>query len=84
MKKAECFAGMQPPADLSLEEAACFAVCFGQLGRTDAGRACAQLDYYLRRFGVFLEKAREEERLSASMDRRLGLAAGAILGLLVL
>ena len=47
-------------------------------------RACAQLDYYLRRFGVFLEKAREEERLSASMDRRLGLAAGAILGLLVL
>ena len=32
----------------------------------------------------FLDRVREEEARSASIDRRLGLAAGAVLGLLIL
>ena len=75
---------MQPPSTLREEEAACFAACFSGLGHADAKQECARLDYYRERFDDFLNQAREEEQRSASLDRRLGLAVGAMLGLLVL
>lgn len=83
-RDAEGFGQMQPPATLRDEEAACFAACFGGLGHADAKQECARLDYYKERFGGFLDQAREEEQRSTSLDRRLGLAVGAMLGLLVL
>lgn len=84
MKQADSFGGVAPPACLGQEEAACLTECFAALGRTDAGQECARLDYYLARFDDFLARAREEEARAASIDRRLGLAAGAVLGLLIL
>ena len=75
---------MVPPEPLKTEEAACFTACFADLGRADAKQECARLDYYLQRFDGFLTCAKEEEQLSAHLDRRLGLAAGAMLGLLML
>ena len=84
MGRADGFGQMAPPAPLAAEEAACFAECFAALGRADAGQECARLDYYLARFQSFLDRVREEEARSASIDRRLGLAAGAVLGLLIL
>ena len=84
MRQADGFGRMQPPACLGQAEADCFAECFAALGRADAGQECARLEYYLARFGEFLARAREEEAHSASIDRRLGLAAGAVLGLLIL
>ena len=84
MGRADGFGQMAPPAPLAAEEAACFAECFAALGRADAGQECARLDYYLARFQSFLGQVREEEARSASIDRRLGLAAGAVLGLLIL
>ena len=78
------FQKLLPPDLLEQEQAACFSECFAGLGRTDAKQECARLDYYLQRFGDFLTKARQEERLSLHLDRRLGLAAGALLGLLVM
>lgn len=81
---ADGFARLAPPAPLEKGEAACFTECFAGLGRSDAGQECARLDYYLARFETFLAGAREEEARSASLDRRLGLAAGAVLGLLIL
>lgn len=83
-RAADGFGQMQPPSALHPEEAACFAACFGSLGHADAKQECARLDYYRERFGGFLDQAREEEQRSANLDRRLGLAAGAMLGLLVL
>lgn len=83
-RDAEGFGQMQPPTTLREEEAACFAACFGGLGHADAKQECARLDYYRERFDGFLNQAREEEHRSASLDRRLGLAVGAMLGLLVL
>lgn len=78
------FGQMEPPAALAGEEAACFSACFRGLGHADAQQECARLDYYRERFDGFLDQAREEEQRSASLDRRLGLAVGAMLGLLVL
>lgn len=79
-----CFQNLRPPALLNQEQAACFIECFSGLGRTDAKQECARLDYYLQRFDLFLSRARQDEQLSLSLDRRLGLAAGALLGLLVM
>jgi len=79
-----CFQNLHPPALLNREQAACFAECFSGLGHTDAKQECARLDYYLQRFDGFLTQARQDEQLSLSLDRRLGLAAGALLGLLVM
>lgn len=82
--QGSCFQNLQPPALLEREQAACFVECFSGLGRTDAKQECARLDYYLQRFDGFLTRARQDEQLSLSLDRRLGLAAGALLGLLVM
>ena len=79
-----CFKTLHPPALLDQEQAACFSECFSGLGRSDAKQECARLDYYLQRFDGFLTKARQDEQLSLHLDRRLGLAAGALLGLLVM
>ena len=79
------FQKLLPPDLLEQEQAACFSECFAGLGRTDAKQECARLDYYyLQRFDGFLTQARQDEQLSLSLDRRLGLAAGALLGLLVM
>lgn len=83
-RKGGSFHQMAPPAMLRPDESACFIECFSSLGRTDAKQECARLTYYLERFEDFLARAKEEERLSVSLDRRLGLAIGAMLGLLVL
>lgn len=79
-----CFQELQPPALLKQEQARCFTECFAGLGHTDAKQECARLDYYLQRFDAFLIIARKEEQISMNLDRRLGLAAGALLGLLVM
>ena len=84
MAAAESFGQMPPPAPLRQEEAACLTECLAALGRADAGQECARLDYYRERMDGYLDRAEEEERRSAAIDRRLGLAAGAVLGLLAL
>lgn len=83
-QKGNGFHDMPIPKVLYSEESLCFSECFAGLGRADAKQECTRLDYYLERFEVYLAQAREEERISVSMDRRLGLAAGAMLGLLIL
>lgn len=82
--QGSCFQKLPPPDLLEKEQAACFSECFSGLGRTDAKQECARLDYYLQRFNDFLTKARQDEQLSLNLDRRLGLAVGALLGLLVM
>lgn len=82
--RGSCFQKLRLPSFLDRKQAACFAECFTGLGHADAKQECARLDYYLRRFEDFLAKAKEEESISLDLDRRLGLAAGALLGLLMM
>lgn len=83
MGAADAFGQVEPPAPLRPEEADCLRACLADLGRAGAGQECARLDYYLERMAAFLAQAREDERLSAGLDRRLGFAAGAVLGMLL-
>ncbi len=84
MRAADGFCRLAPPAALGRAEGACFAECMAGLGHSGARQECSRLDYYVRRFEDFLSQARQAEACSRSLDRRLGFAAGAMLGLLVL
>ncbi len=84
LTRADCFQKMEPPPCFNMEEAACFGECMRGLGRTAAVQECARLDYYIQRFNVFLQRAQQAEQTCAGLDRRLGLAAGAMLGLALL
>lgn len=78
------FQRMPPPGSFSAEEKACFAECMAGLGRTEAQQECERLDYYIQRFADFRREAEQKEREAAALDRKIGLAAGAMLALLFL
>lgn len=75
---------LAPPLALTRQEAACFAECFAGLGRSAAQAECERLELYICRFEAFLAAAAQRSRAGAALSRRLGLAAGAVLALLVL
>lgn len=75
---------LAPPPALSKEEHACFQECVSGLGRASAQQECERLDYYIQRFEVFLQVARQQTQSKAVLSRKLGLAAGIVLALLFL
>lgn len=83
-KPAESFQQLAPPGTFSAEERACFTECMSGLGRTEAQQECERLDYYIQRFADFRQAAQKKEQEAAALDRRVGLAAGAMLALLFL
>ena len=72
------------PERLSVAERACFAECFGGLGRTETAQECERLDYYTARFEDYLQQARRAAQRQAGLPHRLGLAGGMMLALLFL
>ena len=72
------------PERLSVAERACFAECFGGLGRTETAQECERLDYYTARFDDYLQQARRTAQRQAGLPHRLGLAGGMMLALLFL
>ncbi len=75
---------MAPPGTFRRDETECFAECMSGLGHTEARQECERLDYYIQRFGDFRQAAEQKEREADALDRKLGLAAGAMLALLFL
>ncbi|MGN0662769.1 MAG: hypothetical protein ACI4LE_06435 [Faecalibacterium sp.] len=75
---------LAPPSELTAEESECFSECFSGLGRASAEQECERLDYYIERFCDFRQQAEGRAQEQAGLSRRLGLAAGAMLGLLFL
>lgn len=74
---------LPPPPQLTRQEAACFIECVAGLGRAGAQQECERLDYYISRFEAFLAAAQRQTQSSAALSHRLGLAAGAVLALLL-
>lgn len=74
--KGESFGAIRPPAGLTPPEQACFAQCFGALGRTGAVEECQRLLYYQQRFAGLLARAERQARPQLELSRKLGLAAG--------
>ena len=62
----------------------CFEQCFSGLGQCEAAQECERLDYYTARFEAFLQQAQQEAAACAGLSCRLGLAAGAVLALILL
>lgn len=81
---AEKLQVLAPPASFCAEEQLCFEQCFSGLGQCEAAQECERLDYYTARFEAFLQQAQQEAAACAGLSCRLGLAAGAVLALILL
>ena len=81
---ADTLQSLAPPPTLTAEERRCFAECMAALGRSGAEQECQQLDYYLARFGTYLQQAQQKAVAQAGLPHKLGLAAGAVLALVFL
>ena len=80
----DSFWTMPAPAALSQPEKQCFAECMSGLGKSTAEQECQRLDYYIARFAEGLQQAQRSAQARAGLPRRLGLAAGAVLALMIL
>ena len=76
------FQQLPVPERLSAAERACFAECFGSIGRAEAAQECERLSYYIARFEDYLQQARCTAQRQAGLPHRLGLAGGMMLALL--
>ncbi len=84
LERADTLQQLAPPELFTPEEQLCFTQCFSGLGRSAAVQECERLDYYDARFTEFLHRAQQQADAKAGLPGRLGLAAGAVLALLVL
>ena len=82
--QADTLQQLAPPGLFAPEERLCFARCFAGLGQHEAAQECERLDYYAARFAEFLRRAQQQADAKAGLPGRMGLAAGAVLALLVL
>ena len=73
-----------PPPALGKREAAWFHACFAGLGHTEAEQECQRLEQYANKFRMALAQCRAELKQRRALSRRLGLAAGLALGVLLL
>ena len=73
-----------PPPALGRREAEWFRECFAGLGRTEAEQECQRLEQYTDKFRTALAQRRAEVQQQRALARKLGLAAGLALGVLLL
>ncbi len=80
---ARCLQEAPPPEGLTREEQQCFRTCMSGLGRAEAQQECEQLDYYRARLRALQQTAEHAARRQAGLPRKLGLAAGMAMALLL-
>lgn len=81
---ARCLQEAPPPEGLTREEQQCFRTCMSGLGRAEAQQECEQLDYYRARLQALQQTAEHAARRQAGLPRKLGLAAGMAMALLLI
>ena len=79
-----CLQEAPPPEGLTREEQQCFRTCMSGLGRAEARQECEQLDYYRARLQALQQTAEHDARRQAGLPRKLGLAAGMAMALLLI
>ena len=75
---------LEPFPQLSRREKAAFQNCMAGLGRAEAQQECEQLDYYRARLQALQQTAEHAARRQAGLPRKLGLAAGMAMALLLI
>lgn len=81
---ARCLQEAPPPEGLTREEQQCFRTCMSGLGRAEAQQECEQLDYYRARLQALQQTAEHAARRQAGLPRKLGLATGMAMALLLI
>lgn len=75
---------MPPPEALSPAEQAVFAECLSGIGRAEADQECERMDCYIARFQQLRQQAQTAAQAQAGLPQKLGLAAGAVLALVLI
>ncbi len=78
------FSSLRPPSCFTGEESDLFLACFTRLGHAGAVQECEQLARYRKRFEVFYQCAVKAEREALAIDRKIGLALGSMLAIVLL
>lgn len=78
------FQSLPSPHSFSKEEAAAFSDCFARLGYTGALQECERLARYRKQFEAFYLSAEQSERSALAIDRKIGLALGSMVALVLL
>ncbi len=78
------FQSLPSPRSFSKEEAAAFLDCFARLGYTGALQECERLVRYRKQFESFHQSAEHSERSALAIDRKIGLALGSMVALVLL
>ncbi len=81
---AATFQTLSPPNCFTKEECAAFADCFSHLGYTNAAQECERLARYRKQFEAFHQAAIQNEQSALAIDRKIGLAIGSMLALVLL
>lgn len=84
LTKGGSFQTLEPPAELSGEERACFTECLKKVGCAPAAQECARLECYIARFEAAAASAAAEESTARQLYSRLGLGAGAMMAIALL
>ncbi len=79
-----CFHAMVPPQSFGKEECAVFCACFARLGYTGAQQECERLARYRKQFEGFYRQAQKDEQSALAIDRKIGLALGSMVALMLL
>lgn len=80
----QCLQQLPPPDTLSQEEQRVFEECISGLGRAEADQECERMEYYIARFQDSLHQAQTAAQAQAGLPQKLGLAAGAVLALVLI
>lgn len=78
------FQSLPSPCGFSKEETTAFLECFARLGYTGALQECERLARYRKQFEAFHLSAVQSERSALAIDRKIGLALGSMVALMLL
>lgn len=84
MESCRLLQNIPAPEDLFPAEKACFTECISGLGKTEAQQECERLDYYIARFQDYQQQSQQTAQKQAGLPQKLGLAAGAVVALMLL
>ncbi len=81
---SQSFQTLAPPLSFCKEEKTVFSDCFGGIGHTSAAQECERLARYRRQFELFYTSAAQKEAQALAIDRKIGLAIGGMVALMLL
>ncbi len=83
LEENSSFRKLLPPQELSNNEKEWFLQCFSRLGTANASEECKRLAYFSARFEQSLNEVLKQEQKALVLDRKIGLALGGVVALVL-